>query len=79
METELHVCYVSSRVPILASICSLVVGTFSENSQGFRLVDSVGLPMVLLSLSGSSILSPTISCPMFDYGSLHLFQSTAVN
>ena len=41
-----------------AVICSSVGGSVSESCQGFRLVDSVGLPVEFLSCSGPSILLP---------------------
>ena len=62
---------------------SLVGDSVSENSQGSRLVDSVGLSVELLFPLGlSSFLQlffqkrPDLH-PMFGCGSLHLFESAA--
>lgn len=49
----LHMCHQR------ALVCSLVSGSFSENSQGSRLVDSASL-VKSLSPPGSSILPPTL-------------------
>ena len=41
-------------------VCSLVVGSVSESSQGYRLVDSVDLPVESLFPLGRSILPATL-------------------
>ena len=63
--------------------CSLVVGSVSESSQEFRLVDSIGLPVESLTSLGPSILSPnSFTRPRelhlkFHCGSQHLSESVA--
>jgi hypothetical protein len=54
----LHMC-VGPRSS-LSIFSGLVSGSVSENPQGFRLVDSVGLPVKFLPPSGLSILPPTL-------------------
>jgi hypothetical protein len=60
MEPELHVCCICAGGLCLTHVCSLVGGSVPESSQGPRLVDSVGLSVLFLFLSGPSILSPAL-------------------
>ena len=59
------------RVLDPALVCSLVGGSVSRSPQGFRLVDSVGLPVAFPSSPGSSILSPAL--PRDSLGSTNCF------
>jgi hypothetical protein len=60
METELHICYICAAGLIPPRVCSLVGGLVSENSQGSRLVDSIGHPVGFPSSSGPSIIPPAL-------------------
>jgi hypothetical protein len=82
MDTELHVCYICAEGLHPVRVSCLVGGSVSESYPGPRLVESVGLPVELLSNSGSSISPPPNSSirvpelyPVFGCGYLHLFQS----
>ena len=56
MESKLHVRYICTWGLWSACVSSLVNASFSGSSQGFRLVDSVGLLVEFLTPSGHSIL-----------------------
>jgi hypothetical protein len=62
METNLHLCYICARLGwVTSSPCMLFGWWFTPwEPQGFRLVDSVGLPMECLSYPGPSVLPPTL-------------------
>jgi hypothetical protein len=64
MKTKLHICYVLHGLwgasLGAAHACSLVGSSVSENPQGFRLFDSVGLPVELLFSPGPSFLPSTL-------------------
>ena len=62
MKTKLHICYKWGCVGLgPASVCYLVGGSVSVGPHGSRLVDSVSLLVVSLTLLGCSLLFPT--CP----------------
>jgi hypothetical protein len=66
-----------------AHVCFLIGNSFSESSQGSRVVDTVGLPMGSLSPSALSVLPPTSLwgvgglSPMVGSKYLYLSQSAA--
>jgi hypothetical protein len=44
MKSEMHICYVCARNLSSVCVCSLVGGSDSESTQGYRLIESVILP-----------------------------------
>ena len=60
MKTKLHICYRCTWSLGLAYVFSFVSSSVSGSSQGFRLVDSVGLPVEFLSPLSPSIFPPTV-------------------
>jgi hypothetical protein len=60
MKTELHICYTCAGALGPDHVCSLIGGSVSDSSQESRLVDSVGLPVGILSPPWPSILPPPL-------------------
>jgi hypothetical protein len=64
MKTKLHIFYICAWDEVgelgPAHASSLVLGSLSGNPQELKLVDSVGLPVELLSSLGPSVLPPTL-------------------
>ena len=83
MPDKVDICYLCTRGHGLANVCSLAGELVSESSQGSKLVDTVGLPMVLPSLFLGCSFNPSLNSStgfpnfsqMFGCKYLHLSQS----